>query len=240
MNKNIDSSLDQARTALQGVQNMFKQLLEQRTELQVKRQNIFNEREALLVQPFTKAEVLQAMCEVVDVRARSYLKKIQQVDLFDLMAHPVERGHGEYPRPRPHDYPLALCDLNHITFKPEPYARDVNKIEKRPALKEHGWHFPVVMRGPELDASFNYFYFGDIIKKKLCAAFAGSEDGVLLDNGLPNATSLEERRSKVDQLSQELQKIDQELGALQQDIDSVTAPVLSSAKTLRDSEGTSV
>lgn len=238
MSKPISPTVDQAKAALAGVQSMFQDLLKQRDALRAKRLSIFEEREALLVQPFTKAEVLQAMCEVIDVRANHYLRKFQEADLMELMTFPRERGYGEYPRPKPHDYPLALCDLNYISRKPEPYARDAKKIENRPPLKDWGWHFPVLLNSPEVAMNFNYFFFGDIIKKKLCAVHAGSEDGVLLESGLPDAKSLQDRRNRVDELSESLQKVDQELSVLQQDIDAVTAPVLSSAQSLCDSRGT--
>lgn len=234
MNKNFSPTVDQAKAALAGVQSMFQDLLKQRETLQAKRLEIFGAREALLVQPFSKAEVLQAMCEVVDMRAKEHGRKVQAANLLDLMTHPTERGQG-YPRPNPNDLPLALCDLLDMTSQPRPYARNEKDIAPRPALLHKHWSFPILLNEPAIKHSFQYFFLGDLIKKKLCELLAGNEDGVLLENGLPNAQSLEERRAKVDELSQQLQKIDLELEALQQDIDAVTKPVLNSAQALRDS-----
>lgn len=236
MSKNVSPTIDQAKTALAGVQSMFQDLLKQRDALRAKRLKIFKEREALLVQPFTKAEVLQAMCEVVDVRANAYLKKVKELDLLDLMTYPAERGHGECPRPPRYDYPLALCDLQDMTGAPTPYARTKKEIAPRPPVRDKGWHFPILLAGPEIELSFRFFFLGDLIKQKLCEALAADEDGVLLDNGLPNAKSLEERRAKVDELSNNLRTIDHELLVLQQDIDAVTTPVLSSAQALQNSQ----
>ncbi|MBB2775051.1 UNVERIFIED_ORG: hypothetical protein HNP28_000322 [Comamonas terrigena] len=236
MSKQVSPTVDQAKAALADVQSMFQDLLKQRDALHAKRIEIFEEREALLVQPFTKAEVLQAMCEMVDVRAKDHIRKINKFGLLDFMTCP-ERGRGEFPRPRRHDYPLALCDLQQMTGASKPYARNEKEIAPRPPVKDHGLSFPILLGGPEMEYSFHYFYFGELIKQKLCEVLASDEDGVLMDNGLPNAKSLEERREKVDELSNELRAIDQELSVLQQDIDAVTRPVLNSARALSDSQG---
>lgn len=234
MSKQISPTLDQAKSALNNVQNMIQDLMAQRSTLQSRRQAVFDERESLFLQPLSKAEVLQGVTELIDQRAESYRSTIKRVDLFDLIAFPAERGHGEYPRPPRHEYPLTICDLNQIAFKPELYARERQKIAKRPPLKDFGFHLPIVPRHGEFEMNWIYFFFRDLLKKEICTLLADGEEGVLLENGQPNAQSLAERRQKIDELSQELRTIDQDIEALNQDIDSLTAPVIRSAQALNE------
>ena len=233
MSQQISPTLDQAKSALSNVQNMVQDLLAQRSTLLDRRQGVFDERESLLFQPLSKAEVLQGVCEVIEQRAEAYEFKLRDMDLFNLVAYPTERGYGN-PRPPRYDYPLALFDLDCIAGKPNPYARDLQKVEPWPEVKDKGWGLPILPRYGEFESSWVYFFFGDLIKQKLCALLADGEEDVLLENGQPNAQSLAQRRQKIDELSQELRTIDQDNEALNQDIDSLTAPVIRSAKALNE------
>ena len=234
MSQQISSTLDQAKSALNNVQNMIQDLLAQRNTLLDKRQVIFDERESLLLQPLSKAEVLQAICEVIDLRARGHAAKLNRIDLFDLIAFPSERQHAVFPNPSRHEFPLTICDLDRIKGEEDPYVRDFKKTKPWPPLKDFGWHLPILPRHGEFEPTWVHFFFGDLIKQKLCALLADGEEGVLLENGQPNAQSLEDRRKKIDELSQELQTIDQDVQALNQDIDSLTVPVIRSARALNE------
>ena len=237
MTQKISPTLDQAKSALSDVQNMVTSLLAQRTGLQTKRQEIFEERESLLLQPLSKAEVLQGVCDVIDLRSATYEAKLKKMDLFDLIAHPTERGYGEITKYRRHDFPLAICDLEQIEGKPAPYACDTKRGEKHPPLKDSGLHLPILPRHGEFEANWLYFFFGDLLKQKLCGLLSNGEEGVLQKHGQPSAQSLKERRKEIADLSQDLQAIDQEIQALEQDIESLTAPVIRSAKALNENQG---
>lgn len=226
--------LDQAKSALSNVQNMVQDLLAQRSTLMDRRQVVFDERESLLLQPLSKAEVLQGICDVVDQRASAYESKIKKMDLLDIITHPTERGYGKFTRLQRYDFPLAICDLDQIEGKPAPYACDPKLGEKHPPLKDSGLHLPILPRHGEFEANWLYFFFGDLLKQKLCSLLADGEEGVLLKNGQPSAQSLKDRRKKIADLSQDLQAIDQEIQALEQDIDSLTAPVIRSAQVLKE------
>lgn len=234
MSQKISPTLDQAKSALSNVQNLIQDLLAQRSTLQSRRQAVFDERESLFLQPLSKAEILQGVSEIIGQRAEGYRSSVKRVDLFDLLAYPAERGHGEYPRPERHEYPLTICDLDQIAFKPTLYARERQTIAKYPHIKDHGFHLPIIPRHGEFETTWLFFFFGDLIKQRLCALLADGEEGVLLENGQPNAQSLFDRRKKIDDLSQELQEIDQQIQSLNQDIDSLTAPVIRSAQALNE------
>ena len=234
MTPKISPTLDQAKSALNNVQNMVQDLLAQRSTLQTKRQEIFDERESLLLQPLSKAEVLQGVCDVVEKRAAAYESKIKKMDLLDLITHPTERGYGEVPKLQRHNFPLAICDLEQIEGNPAPYACDPKRSEKHPPLKDSGLHLPIIPRHGEFEANWLYFFFGDLFKQKLCSLLSDGEDGVLLKNGQPSAQSLKDRRQKIADLSQELQEIDQEIKSLEHDVDSLTAPVIRSAQALNE------
>lgn len=233
MSQHISPTLDQAKSALNNVQNMIQDLLAQRSTLLDRRQVVFDDRESLLLQPLSKAEVMQGVCEVIEQRAEEYESKLRDMDLFNLVAYPTGRGYGN-PSPPRYDYPLSIFDLDCIADKPNPYARDLQKVEYWPEVKDKGWGLPILPRYGEFEPSWVYFFFGDLIKQKLCVFLADDEEGVLLANGQPNAQSLIDRRKKIDELSQELQTIDQDIQALNQDIDSLTAPVIRSAKALNE------
>ena len=233
MSQQISPTLDQAKAALNNVQNMVQDLLTQRSTLLSRRQEIFDERESLLLQPLSKAEVMQAVCDVIDRRAEYYQNRLKKQDFFDGIAFPVERGYGN-PKPPRYDYPLAIFDLDQITGKPAPYARDPKMVKPRPELKELGWHLPIFPKHGEHESTWHYFFLGDLLKQKICILLADGEEGALQENGKPNAKSLEDRRQKIDELSQELREIDQQIQVVERDVKSLTSPVISSANALRD------
>ena len=104
-------------------------------------------------------------------------------------------------------------------------------VTRRPdSLRSEGWELPIFLHHGEF-SSWPYFFFGGVIKEKLC-----SELLKMQGESEPDAAevlSMDVRREEIAAITEEIARLDSNAARLRGEIGRLTRPVLTSAKRLQ-------
>ena len=169
--------------------------------------------------PLTPADIRQFVGELIDHRASFYAQQLHNFKLSEKLALPRRDGTPTHLR-----YPLTVEDaeyaLSHrlaVTRRPDP-------------LMDEGWTLPIFMHHGEF-SSWPYFFFGSVIKEKLCAELLKMQGDS--ESDAVDALSMDALREEIAAITEEIARLDSNAARLRGEIGRLTRPVLTSAKRLQ-------
>lgn len=218
---NAESALSVLTSAVASLKQELEATMARKDELLALRVKLY-------AAPLSPADIRQFVGELIDHRAAVYMQFMQDYKLADKIARPARDGVPTHQRS-----PLTLEDTEYAL------SRQLSVTRRADPLRSEGWELPIFLSEGEFQG-WPYFYFGSVIKEKLCAALAemqcdtqpGIADAVAAD-----APSMDARRAEVAAISDEIAQLDSKAARLRSEIGRLTSPVLISAKRLQGATG---
>lgn len=200
----MDSKLAQAQAAAKELKQFIAELKDKRTQALSGKERLLEEKNILLSQPLNKDDLKQFIATYVDARAEAFPKLAKLGDTFSRMANP-SRGASAYVRGKA----LSLRDVNSFPGKtPE---------EVRSFFGDNLEFFPGhLITGSDIAACY---FFGDVIKNKMFEAFDGLFSGYALPAERQDmGTSIEERRARISDIDREIEALEEQVAAIDQQL----------------------
>ena len=169
--------------------------------------------------PLTPADIRQFVGELIDHRASFYAQRLHEFKLAEKLARPGRDGIPTHLRS-----PLTVEDAE--------YALSHRlAVTRRPdSLRSEGWELPIFLHHGEF-SSWPYFFFGSVIKEKLCAELMKMQGESEPDAA--EVLSMDVRREEIAAITEEIARLDSNAARLRGEIGRLTRPVLTSAKRLQ-------
>ena len=224
----FSDTAESAHAAVREVQAAVSRLLEQRATTEQRRADLVQRRNTLFEQPLGAACLRQFLGELIDYRAQAYANAMQAAAPLDQLAYPKARYGRTTRSPEAGGAvpPLTLEDAEQALGR-----KRADNAARLDPLDDDGWKLPVFRTEGEFMV-WPYFFFGDLMKEKLGQLLADVEPRyVKLDEDAIGAP-MDERRKEIETISQEVQRLDEELGRIHMEINSLTLPVIHGAKRL--------
>lgn len=214
-----------AKAAVLEVQNAVTLLIEQRATAEQRKAVLLARCAKLYELPLGVNDIRQFMCELIDHRAQDYARKLTEFNLLDQLAFPRER----YQLANPQQYDRRP----RINFEDAEFAlgRPLSSGKRVDTLSGNGWKLPVFLKDGEF-MGWPYFFFGDVMKEKLGQLMDGMTVPIAKPSPISDAPTLDERRREIQSITLEVNSLDLELGRIQSEINSLTAPIIHGAKGL--------
>ncbi len=217
-----------AESALSVLTSAVASLRQELEATMARKDELLAQRVKLYAAPLSPADIRQFIGELIDHRAAVYEQRLQDYQLADKIARPARDGTPTHQRS-----PLTLEDAEYALARRLPVTRRADP------LRSEGWELPIFLSGGEFQG-WPYFYFGSVIKEKLCTALAemqGDAQPGIADTAAADAPSMDARRAEVAAISDEIAQLDSKAARLRSEIGRLTSPVLISAKRLQGATG---
>ncbi|WP_312563058.1 hypothetical protein [Diaphorobacter sp.] len=218
----VTANTENALSVLANAVASLKQELDATME---RKDELLERRVKLYAAPLSPVDIRQFVGELIDHRAAVYAQNLRDFQLADKLARPARDG-----VPTVHRGPLTLEDAEHalshrlaITRRPDP-------------LRGEGWELPIFMDYGEFKG-WPYFFFGSVIKEKLCAALAEMQGDAQPDAADADALSMDARREEIAAITGEIAQLESNAARLRGETGRLTNPVLISAKRLQGATG---
>ncbi|HEK2250290.1 TPA: hypothetical protein SMS80_005561 [Pseudomonas aeruginosa] len=200
----MDSKLAQAQAAAKELKQFIAELKEKRIQALGVKERLLKEKNLLLSQPLNKDDLKQFIATYVDARAEAFPKLAKLGDTFSRMANP-SRGASAYVRGKA----LNLRDVNSFPGK--------TLEEVKSFFGDNLEFFPGhLITGSDIAACY---FFGDVIKAKMFEAFDGLFSGYALPAERQDVgTSIEERRARISDIDHEIEGLEEQVAAIDQQL----------------------
>ena len=200
----MDSKLAQAQAAAKELKQFIAELKDKRIQALGVKERLQEEKNLLLSQPLNKDDLKQFIATYVDARAEAFPKLAKLGDTFSRMANP-SRGASAYVRGKA----LNLRDVNSFPGKTPEEVRSFfgGNLEFFPGH---------LITGSDIAACY---FFGDVIKTKMFEAFDGLFSGYALPAERQDVgTSIEERRARISEIDREVEGLEEQVAAIDQQL----------------------
>lgn len=214
-----------AENALSVLANAVASLKQELDATMARKDELLERRVKLYAAPLSPADIRQFVGELIDHRAAVYAQRLQDFQLADKLARPGRDGVSTV-----HRSPLTLEDAEHALSRRLAIAR------RSDPLQGEGWALPLFMSDGEFQG-WPYFFFGGVIKEKLCAALAEMQGDAQRDPADEGASSMDARREEIKAITDEIAQLESNAARLRGEIGRLTNPVLISAKRLQGATG---
>ena len=217
-----------AESALSVLTSAVASLRQELEATMARKDELLAQRASLYAASLSPADIRQFVGELIDHRAAVYEQRLQDYQLADKIARPARDG-----TPTNQRSPLTLEDAEYAL------SHRLAVTRRADPLRAEGWELPIFLSGGEFQG-WPYFFFGSIIKDKLCATLAEMQANAQPDAADPvaaDAPALDGLRAEVVAISEEIAQLDSTAARLRGEIGRLTSPVLISAKRLQGATG---
>lgn len=208
-----------AKSAVAGIQEAIASLVQKRTAAREKKTALLERAEKLYDTPLSPSEVKQFMCEMIDFRAKHYADQLINFNLMEKLSSRVDR-YGATGKERA---PINFEDAEHCLGSPRIHGARTDHV--------NGWKLPVFMSFGEFE-HWPYFFFGDVMKEKLSLLMDEMSATPQKPGQEWQPQTLDGRRQELADIRQQVQTLNQELGAIELEISTLTKPIISGAQGL--------
>ena len=216
----------QAENALSVLTNAVSGLKQELDATTARKDELIERRVMLYAAPLSPADIRQFVAELIDHRATVYAQRLQEFDLAGKLVRPARDGLPTASRSQ-----LNLEDAEHALSHP------LEITARRDSLKSGGWELPIFLSHGEFQG-WPYFFFGNVMKEKLCAALAEMQgDTQPGTDNTTDASTMDARRQEIEVITAEIEQLDAKAARLRGEISRLTSPVLISAKRLQGATG---
>lgn len=212
----------QAESALSALASAVSDLRQQLNAVTQRKDELLERRKMLFDAPLSQADIRQFVCELIDHRAAFYVDQLHNYKLADKLASPVRDGAPTHLRS-----PLTLEDAEYAL------SHRLEITRRGDPLRGEGWELPLFLSHGEFQG-WPYFFFGAMMKEKLCAVLADMQSAPTDGTSGTAAPSMDERRKEIAAISVEVRQLDTKAGSLRAEIGRLSNPVFSSAKRLQN------
>lgn len=174
------------------------------------RDSLLKQKDNLLLQPLTKADIKQAIFDYIDRQAQLYLQNGGMAGIINSLALPTRRTENSLPKPR--NRAVNLYELEEGVKPNGGFQSYIFDMENLPIF--NGYAFS---HGAKADLCF---FFGDVIKQKIDAHFDAffPSDWDSYKPGLP----LAERRPQIADLDAQIATVDATIKQLEKNLSSIS------------------
>jgi len=219
-----DAALSNAKQAVVGIQRAIASLVKKRASIQEEKAALLERAAALYDMPLSHSEIKQLMCEMIDLRAETYGNRLIEFNLMKRLKVPDQR----YPIPggvsRARS-PMNFEDAEFVLGRPRTHGARADNISG------NGWHLPIFMGNGEFD-SWQYFFFGDVMKEKLCLLMDKMADPSAKHIQESQPKTLDDRRQELEEIKLKIASLDNELSGIAFEINTLTSPIINGAQGL--------